>query len=311
MISFVIPTVNRKDSIKKLLESFVTQTKKADEILIVDQGEATDKDCFSQFNLSIKYFKVDFVSLTKARNFGVEKSAGDVIGFLDDDIVLDEKYVEKIEDFFVNHREAFGVQGVITNFEQEHIKKVGGNKYVYFFYNLLAKFFLLNNSSSKNKLLWSGRNQYASRVDGVVNCEWLSGIGNYRRKVFEEFKFDEKLEGYALGEDKLFSYQIFEKYPNSLYVDSAIKCRHEHNDFGQFFGKPWVKMKIEYTRYLWLKFFAKRGFLAYFAYFWANFGDLLMVFFSVLLRKNKLEFLWWHFQEYFKILWHPRRKILG
>ena len=144
----------------------------------------------------------------------------------------------------------------------------------------------------------SGRNQYASRVDKVINCEWLSGIGNYRRKVFDEFKFDENLKGYALGEDKLFSYPIFESYPNSLFIDPKIKCEHHHADSGRPKDKEWVEMKINYTYYLWNKLLRKRGFWAYFSYFWANLGDLIIVFFSVILRQNSFKFWWWHFLGY-------------
>ena len=284
-ISFIIPTLNRELELKRLLKSFDKQSVLPAEIIIVNQGR---KMVVS--NLPIKQFVVDFQSLTKARNFGVEKSTGDLICFLDDDIVLDGKYVEKIEKFFQLYPGALGVQGVITNFEDGHVRKVGGNKIVYYLYNLLAKIFLLNNSNKKNKLLLSGRNQYSSRVEGVINCEWLSGIGNYRRQVFDRFKFDESLGGYALGEDKLFSYQIFEKYPNSLFVDPAIKCEHYHAEFGRPQNKEWVEMKINYTYYLWNKLFRKRGLRSKLAYWWANLGDLKIVFLSFLLRQNSFKF---------------------
>mgnify|MGYP001248745272 CR=1 FL=1 len=302
--SFIIPTVDRAKDLERLLKSFGNQTKKPHEIIIVEQGNVTSKELVEKFSsLHIKYFKVDFISLTKARNFGIEKSAGDVVGFLDDDIILDEKYVEKIEDFFRENPDALGVQGVITNFEEGHTKKVGGNTLVYKMYNFLAKIFLLNNSSTKNRLLLSGRNQYASRVEKITNCEWLSGIGNYRKIVFEEFTFDESLKGYALGEDKLFSYPIFEKYPTSLFVDPEITCEHHHADSGRPKDKKWVEMKITYTYYLWTKLFKKRGLQARLAYIWANIGDMKIVFFLVLLRQNSFKFYFWHVKGYWNLIW--------
>ena len=266
-------------------------------------NKVIDTSTLQHFNtLPIKVYHVDFKSLTKARNFGVEKSSGDVVGFLDDDIVLDKDYVEKIEHFFSKNSEALGVQGVITNFEEGHTKKVGGNSFIYKMYNYLAKIFLLNNSSTKNKLLLSGRNQYASRVEKIINCEWLSGIGNYRKIVFEEFTFDENLKGYALGEDKLFSYPIFEKHPTSLFVDPEIRCEHHHADSGRPKDKKWVEMKVNYTYYLWVKLFKKKGLRARFSYVWANIGDVKIVFLSVLLRQNSLRFWWWHVIFYMKLL---------
>lgn len=308
-IGFIIPTLGRPQELKRLFDSFAVQTIKPDEIIVVDQG-GRDNETWNSSTGSrqvmehgaVKYFAVDFQSLTKARNFGVKQANGDIVGFLDDDIVLDEDYVKNILSFFELHPSAKGVQGLITNFEAGHTQKVGGNKVVYKLYNLFAKVFLLNNSSSCNKLLKSGRNQYASRIKHVVNCEWLSGIGNYRKEVFNEFAFDEDLKGYALGEDKLFSYPICQKYPGSLFIDPSIRCEHHHADSGRPQDEEWVRMKIVYTYYLWKKLFYPQGFLAYLSYLWANLGDLLIVFFSVLFRQNKFKFLGWHIKWYWNIL---------
>ncbi len=308
-ISFIIPTIDRSQELQRLLQSFLKQTRQPDEIIVVEQGTGTAEKMIADFaDLQINYFKVDFKSLTKARNFALKKTSGEIISFLDDDIVLEPNYVEKLVEFFDKHPQALGVQGLITNFAEGHRQKVGGSKLVYKIYNIFAKIFLLNNSSDKNKLLISGRNQYASQVASLENCQWLSGIGNYRRQVFSEFAFDENLQGYALGEDKLFSYPIFEKYPHSLYLDPKIKCEHHHASYGRPQGKDWVEMKINYTYYLWQKLFKSKGFLAYLSYFWANLGDLIIVFISVILRENKFKFWWWHVCGYMKVLLYFLKK---
>ena len=304
----VIPTIDRLQELKKLLASFATQTVKPYEIVIVDQSKEPFTGWLKEFkDLPLKIYPVNFQSLTKARNYGVSRCGGDVIGFLDDDIILDKDYVKNILQFFVVYPQALGVQGLITNFEVNHTAKVGGNRFIYRLYNWFAKIFFLNNSSRTNRLLWSGRNQYASRVDKVARCEWLSGIGNYRREVFDEFSFDENLDGYALGEDKLFSYPIFEKHSDSLFLDPAMKCEHHHNVSGQPQSRAWVKMKVCYTYYLWNKFFRKHGFLAYFSYIWANIGDLITVLFSIILYQNRPKFFWWHLVEYSKIVFLSQR----
>lgn len=313
-ISFVIPTVDRQDSLEKLLSSLQSQTRLPDEVVIVFQGDGDYESTVARYpRLSVKLVKSDVRSLTKARNLGVRASFGDIVGFLDDDIVAAPDYTEKILSFFSDQPTALGVQGRITDFELGHARKVGGNRRVYRLYNLFAKLFLLNNSSRTNKLLRSGRNQYASRVKQVMNCEWLSGIGNYRRQVFEKFWFDENLRGYALGEDKLFSYPIFENYPGGLFVDPAVKCEHHHADFGRPQSRAWVKMKVRYTYYLWNKLFRKQGLGAFIGYWWANLGDLLVVFFSVLFRQNTIKVFWWHILEYADIIfsWHHSDPVLA
>ena len=148
IVSLIIPTLNRPKELDRLLKSLNNQTYSQVEIIIVNQGIGRDVlTTIRQYsNLTIKHFFVNFQSLTRARNFGIEKSGGEIIGFLDDDIILSSDYLDKIVYFFNNHSQALGVQGIITNFEAGHTKKVGGNRLVYKLYNLFAKIFLLNNS---------------------------------------------------------------------------------------------------------------------------------------------------------------------
>jgi glucosyl-dolichyl phosphate glucuronosyltransferase len=303
-ISIIIPTIGRAEEMRRLLISFEAQTMDPLEIIIIDQGEGEMRLLTKEFvSLPIQVINVDEASLTKARNFGVEKSTGDIVGFLDDDIILEKEYIENIFYFFETNQHALGVQGIITDFEKGHTEKVGGNVMVYQCYNIFAKFFLLNQSSRHNKLLLSGRNQYASRPVSVQPCEWLSGIGNYRRSVFESHHFDEYLRGYAFGEDKLFSYPLFEKFGQVLFVDPTIKCTHVHAQEGRPSDKDWVRMKVRYTYYLWSKVFRKRGPIAILAYYWANVGDLISVCISTILMERPLRFLWWHITEYVHLLW--------
>src|SRR3990167_11442170 len=146
-ISIVIPTVDRVDSLDALLSTLAAQSIIPYEIIIIEQGSRASERLQEKYNtLPIHYFHVAFRSLPAARNFGVDKSTGSIVGFLDDDILLDKEYIKNIMLFFEQHPSALGVQGVITNFREGHIKKVGGNSWFYSFYNVLAKIFLLNNS---------------------------------------------------------------------------------------------------------------------------------------------------------------------
>lgn len=306
-LSIIIPTVNRPTELRRLLDSFKNQ-QDVDEIIIVEQGSAETKKIVGEYpSLPIVYLFHSVRSLTQARNVGVRKATGDIIGFLDDDIILEKDYTKNIKNFFENHKDALGVQGVITNFEAGHTTKVGGSRLVYTIYNVLAKVFLLNNSSRKNTLQWSGRNKYASRVSSTLPCQWLSGIGNYRKAVFENHKFDEHLTGYAFGEDKLFSYPLYQKQQDSLFVDPSIRCSHEYADAGRPQKKDWVDMKINYTYYLWRVLFSKKQPLSWFAFWWANLGDCFVVFISVVLRQYPFRFLGWHIAGYWRILWKGKQ----
>jgi glycosyltransferase involved in cell wall biosynthesis len=90
LISIIIPTINRKTELEKLLSS-ISKLKVKDfnlEIIIVDQNSTSLFEekllKFSQ-KLSISHYKVNFKGASKARNFGFLKSKGELLCFPDDD----------------------------------------------------------------------------------------------------------------------------------------------------------------------------------------------------------------------------------
>tara|TARA_B100000787_G_C16191281_1_gene297664 strand:+ start:1067 stop:1894 length:828 start_codon:yes stop_codon:yes gene_type:complete len=87
-ISIVLPTLGRKDEVDNLLSSLSEIKKYPHEILIVDQNfnSLIDGVILKHSNVfNIRHYKVDFRSLSKAKNFGISKVEGEVICFVDDD----------------------------------------------------------------------------------------------------------------------------------------------------------------------------------------------------------------------------------
>jgi glycosyltransferase involved in cell wall biosynthesis len=307
-VSIVIPTIGRFDSLARLLETFVSQTHVVDEIVIVDQSQDGWKEREEwQKKLPIVYIHTSVRSLPKARNIGVAKSTGDIVGFLDDDIVLSELYIERLHVFFETHPDALGVQGVIENFIDGHVQKVGGT-FWYGMYARLSHFFCLNTAGKENKIFLSGRNCYAVNPPGIVSSQWLSGIGNYRRSVFETHSFDELMSGYALGEDKMFSYGIYRQYSQSLFTDPSIKCSHYHAFGGRPEHRVWSRMKVYYTFYFWYTYFGHMP-AAYVAFWWANMWDIALSLVAVLLGRQSCRALFWQVVYYTQVLIRGKRII--
>lgn len=91
-VSVVIPTHNRPEGLKRALNSIYNQTLKPDEIIIIDDASMVDIeseviDYIKKDNgISIVYSRLEKNSgACFARNYGVKKSTGDIIMFLDDD----------------------------------------------------------------------------------------------------------------------------------------------------------------------------------------------------------------------------------
>ena len=90
-ISIIVPIYNASKYLKKCLDSLVNQTKKELEFILINDGSTDDSESIiKSYNDSrIKYFKRSNHGIGKTRNFGISKSTGKYIMFLDSDDYLE------------------------------------------------------------------------------------------------------------------------------------------------------------------------------------------------------------------------------
>lgn len=87
LVSIVMPTYNRANFIVETINSIQKQTYSNWELIIVDDG-STDQTSGIVSNFCddrIHYHKQQHLGMEHARNFGLEKSRGEFIGFMDSD----------------------------------------------------------------------------------------------------------------------------------------------------------------------------------------------------------------------------------
>lgn len=106
MLSLILPVYNVEKYINECLKSIENQTCKDFELIIVDDG-STDNcseicKTFSSKNRNFRYFRKENGGLSSARNFGIRKAYGTIIGFIDSDDYIDINYVKSINDVFNN-----------------------------------------------------------------------------------------------------------------------------------------------------------------------------------------------------------------
>ncbi len=89
-ISIIVPIYNASKYLKKCLDSLVNQTKKELEFILINDGSTDDSESIikSYEDDRIKYFKRSNHGIGKTRNFGINKSTGKYIMFLDSDDYL-------------------------------------------------------------------------------------------------------------------------------------------------------------------------------------------------------------------------------
>ena len=118
--TIIIPTKNRADVLSRLLDS-IEQLDAIDGILpeiIVADNDSQD-DTYERinalarcFHTTVRVVKVTRPGKSAALNDAMKAATGDVVAFLDDDVVVDKNWLAAIENFFRNSPYRVG-QGII------------------------------------------------------------------------------------------------------------------------------------------------------------------------------------------------------
>ena len=222
-------------------------------------------------------------SLTVARNIGIEHAAGDIILFLDSDVILDNDYIKEILKVYRQKPDALGVQGLIQNDKTEK-KFIGG---LIGIFNGL--FYISFSEKNKCMLLASLGITYPSFCDETINCEWLSGANqSYKKEILKEFRWDENLKKYSWGEDLDTSYRIFKKYPHSLFMTPYAKLIHNASQEGRHLKRDVIYMDIIYLTYLFYKNI-DQNLKNKLIYWWSRMGRIIFnIVFSIFKSQSKL-----------------------
>lgn len=114
--SIVIPAYNAEEYIERCINSILRETFIDYEIIIVDDG-STDQtfkfiESYSNKHDSIKAYKKINSGVSAARNFGMKKSIGEYLIFLDSDDWINPGYLSFLYDNLVNR----DVDGVVLGF---------------------------------------------------------------------------------------------------------------------------------------------------------------------------------------------------
>lgn len=106
-ISVIIPSRNRVSCLKQLLENINRQTRVPDEVIVIGHVEDLKTRKFlltldNKFKFNLKF---DFINggTSKARNRGISLSEGDILVFLDDDVILEKNYIKNVYKIFNNN----------------------------------------------------------------------------------------------------------------------------------------------------------------------------------------------------------------
>lgn len=194
--SIVIPTLNREAILCDTLDSILSVADGSGliEIIVVDQSASHQSETLRRLDMLskhplVKYYQVTFRGTTKARNLGASLAKGDVVVYVDDDVLVHRGFVKAHLDQYSDSTVA-GVAGCVLHANEKKVNeddldpsmvrriKKGGQ--------------VLFNSGFPYEAQWArGCNMSFRR-------EWIGRTGG----------FDENFYGIAVGEEPEFCHRL-------------------------------------------------------------------------------------------------------
>ena len=258
--SIIVPTYNQGHFLKKNLESLFLQSFKNFEIIVIDNySNDSTKEIVNKYKKKIKYFKIKNNGIiSKSRNFGLKKSKGEWIAFLDSDDYWTRNKLQVIFNFI--KKKKFNVicnnEWKVVNYKKKKIAKYGPYNKKNFYKYLLLNGNCLSTSASviekkfliKNKIFFKEKKSYitAEDYDFFLNISLKKGV----------FYFLDDVLGYHTYHHNSASARSFRHYKS---IVSVVK---NHVFFLQKFTKNKKKLfkslKIKYSYKLYLSLFLNK-----------------------------------------------------
>lgn len=235
-MAVLVPTKDRPERVRRLLETLSAQTEKPGQVIIVDGGKSVEAVVRSfEDRLHVEWHLCHPPGQIRQRRHGLGKLAPFVrlVSLFDDDMVLEPDAVEQMVDLWNNcEPETAGIGYNLLNTTPHAYRR----HYALFFMS----------AQEQGRVLPSGFVTPLGNVDKDQRVQWLGGgYTAWRRDVLDENPQEEINTKWAVGEDVRFSYPLGKRYP--LYVCASARVREEAvNDYvppseiARYQGKKWA-----------------------------------------------------------------------
>ncbi|NEO31573.1 MAG: glycosyltransferase family 2 protein [Symploca sp. SIO3C6] len=208
LISVIIPTYGREDPLQETLEDVLKQDYPAFEVLVVDQTP-THKPHIQQYleklasEGKITWFRLQWASLPGARNYGVRRSSGEIILFIDDDVKMPVGYLKSHARNYQERPEVGAIAGRVFDrmkLEDSQKSQTGDSPY---------EIEYLPSEAMDPGIAW----YHIDLVHTIKPQRVISARGcnmSFRRDIFTKYglQFDERFRGSAVREESDFCLRL-------------------------------------------------------------------------------------------------------
>ncbi len=235
-ISVIVPTHNRPESLRRTVRSVLAQSRLPDELIIVNDGDdeipADIADEVRRAGVRFIYRRREHPSLPASRNVGIDASCGEILLLLDDDVELGRKFLSEMSEMYEadDARRVDGIGAVGTDLGvglASSDRKISGAKNRAWSTGLWDMLVFLTAHTR-----WLPRRCLAKSVqlppmlrNRLIPAKFLTGGRvSVRRRVVESVRFNESFTGYAVAEDRDFSYRATQQF--AMFIAPSLKLIH-------------------------------------------------------------------------------------
>ena len=274
-ISVIIPTKNRVDDLRSTLEDLVAQTRRPDEIVIVDQS-TIPSFAPGSFPIAVNYIYAPQLSgAAVARNLAMDRATGDLWVFLDDDVILEPQYIEEIVSAYTP--EIAGVSGIITNYSVPPVSR-----------RLFEKLFVRGPFSDDRQPIYWHAEQLRLKGPQPVR-QFGCGVMSFRATVVRNLRFDPNLTGGSLAEDIDFCARL--PRHSDLVIAPNARLIHKRSAVGRA-TEHWLDAHSQSSFYMRERNW-HRGWGDDLAFAWLQIGYTLMATIGMIKRGSMEPFRAW------------------
>ncbi|MCG9661153.1 glycosyltransferase family A protein, partial [Vibrio mediterranei] len=253
-VSVIIPTVNRHESLFRLLNSIAKQSLIPDEIIIIEQGgvkfELDELPDALKNRVEVVY--CDIKSTAHSRYIGYQKSKFETIVYFDDDIEVGRDYISSATNYLQRNPQCNAVGGVYVN--KPYTEK---NKYL----TLAGRMLGIYSRGCSNKILASGWGDYVRGEyrNEITHGEWLFGCNMvFRRSALREEYFPKEMILWSFLDDLYLVGKLTRKTATTADILPQLSVVHHFGISSGAPSRPITKMRIVYRYLVWKELFPRK-----------------------------------------------------
>lgn len=130
LVSIIVPVYNSDRYLEECLNSILSQTYRNFELIVVNDGSLDNSlevaECIANKDYRIKVFNKKNGGVSSARNFGMDRSMGDYIIFVDADDIVDNDFAELMIENITD--ESMGICGFVYDCPNSNKKYISRQK---------------------------------------------------------------------------------------------------------------------------------------------------------------------------------------